>query len=114
MVYYVWSIKHSDPIEFETVSDLNITNNQYIIFHWKTTDELVAGQPISVSVRVQGLPYSSLDGLKPIQIRFDGTGYYADYSNNIIKSDSANAMVILKRFGPYNESIESDETHITY
>src|SRR5713226_5119712 len=61
----------------------------YITFNWISQDELMVGKRILVSVEIRGLPYTSNQTLKDIQMKFNGLNYFSnrdDTQNNKIST----------------------------
>jgi len=101
---------HFTGYQFVTISKVSdkYTEPIYLQFHWKTEDELMTGKPAEVWIESQ-LPYESAESLKPIQVEFEGIGYFSIPSESFTDRISKDSIVTLE-LENRNEKIFKSET----
>jgi len=101
---------HFTGYQFVTISKVSdkYAEPVYLQFHWKTEDELMTGKQAEVWIESQ-LPYSSAESLKPIQVEFEGIGYFSMPSESFTDRISKDPIVTLE-IENRNEKIFKSET----
>lgn len=82
----------STDYEFQTITKVSelYENPIYLIFHWKTEDELQVGNLITLWIEIKGLPYLPEDDLDKIKVNFleKDLNYFNSETDLILPSDS--------------------------
>ena len=82
-------------------------------FHWETEDEVITGKPVEVWVETQ-LPYDSPNAIKPIEVEFEGIGYYEGPTEKFSDRISTVEKVTLKSTDSVKRMFKSEPIKIRY
>lgn len=106
---------HFAGYEFVTVSKISEKYSEptYLQFHWKTEDELMTGKQTEVWIESQ-LPYSSIESLKPIQVEFEGIGYFRAPSDSFANRISKDSIVTLNPENKDDRIFRSEPIKLRY
>ena len=114
-VYPYFEEFHITNYQFFTVSKIEGKYEQpvYLSFHWETEDEVITGKPVEVWVETQ-LPYDSPNAINPIEVEFEGIGYYDKPVEEFSKRISTVEKVILKSTDSRERMFKSEPIKIRY
>jgi hypothetical protein len=106
---------HLVEYQFYTVSRISNMYDEavYLSFHWKTTTEVITGEPVEVWVEAL-LPYKTFDSLQKIQVRFEGVGYYDEPSPDYLERISEDDTIILYPSEVQDSLFHSDTIELRY
>ena len=91
--FMVWIYQPmNDDYEFQTITKISdvYADPIYLIFNWKTGDELQVGKLVTVWVEIRDLPYTDKDNLHDIEILFfeHDLNYFNSQSDLILPSSN--------------------------
>lgn len=115
LAYYALTPAATD-YPFDTVKKVEGIYDEpvYLLFHWKTEDELMVGKEVTVSVGVIDLPYNYTQSSKEIKIKFDGLSYFNDYFDSEKEKIRKVDTLILKKDTTEENVFGSDRITIRY
>ena len=115
MIFIVYP--YATDYEFETVVKNSSIYDEsiFIIFHWKTSDELQVGKPIALWAEIKNLPYAEENPPEEkIIIRFDES--QINYFGNKNMPDNKISKIDYLTFQPNlkNDSLSSDKINLRF